>query len=123
MSATPRLSARTQAPSPSRSLISRRSPGSVRAWRATAVALLLVASAVYGQGKPGSVTITTTAPLSFGSLTGAGGGSVTIAPDGTRTASGVFPLGGAFGPASFTVTTTQGNPHYMITLPATATLT
>ena len=47
---------------------------------------------------------------------------MTIAPDGTRTASGVFPLGGAFGPASFTVTMTQGNPHYMITLPATATL-
>lgn len=96
----------------------------MRGWRATAVALLLVASAGYGQGQgPGSVTITTAAPLSFGSLTGAGGGSVTIAPDGGRTAAGVFPVGGTFGPASFTVTMTQGNPHYMITLPATATLT
>ena len=95
----------------------------MRAWHVTAVALLLVASAVQGQGKPGSVTITTTAPLSFGSLTGSAGGSVTNAPDGTRTAMGVFPVGGTFGPASFTVTMTQGNPHYMITLPANATLT
>jgi len=73
--------------------------------------------------KSETISIATAAPLSFGSITGGAGGSVTVAPDGIRTATGVIPVGGTFTAAAFTITVTQGNPHYLITLPPSATLT
>jgi hypothetical protein len=87
------------------------------------VLLLTVVFPASAAPKPDTVTIVNAAPLTFGSVAGAAGGTVTIAPDGTRTAAGVFPVGGSFNAAAFTITVSGGNPHYMISLPPTATLT
>lgn len=64
-------------------------------------------------------------PLAFGGLIpGAGGGTVTVSPAGMRTMAGVTPMGAAgFGPSEFLVTIEgNGNPHYLVTIPASVTL-
>ena len=72
---------------------------------------------------PATVTIRTDQGLGFGSImVGPGGGTVTVAPDGTRTLSGLFGLGGGFSAASFTVEVSGDNPHYLITLPPSTVL-
>lgn len=72
------------------------------------------------------IDITGVASLDFGSVIAtATGGTVTVAPDGNRTFSGVFGYGGASSsPAVFSVKRLgNGNPNYTIILPASTTLT
>ncbi|MHB0969425.1 MAG: DUF4402 domain-containing protein [Thermoanaerobaculia bacterium] len=70
-----------------------------------------------------TITITTDQGLGFGSIMAApAGGTVTVAPDGTRTLSGLFGLSGGISAASFTVEVSGDNPHYQITLPPSTVL-
>jgi hypothetical protein len=73
---------------------------------------------------PRTISISSDRPLQFGAFAaGPVGGTVTISPLGARSAAGVFPIGNdPFGPASFTVTISQGQPQYTILLPASAVL-
>lgn len=82
------------------------------------------ANQVKATESPATITITTGQGLSFGSIVAApAGGTVTVAPDGTRTLGGLFGLGGGFSAASFTVEVSLGaNPHYQITLPPSTVL-
>lgn len=71
-----------------------------------------------------ALTITKTADLNFGGLLpGAAAGTVTVNPDGTRTAAGVTLVGGStFGAATFTLSG-QPNATYTIALPSSITIT
>lgn len=71
---------------------------------------------------PASIQISADQALAFGSLTTTGGGTVTVTPAGAVIPTGVIPLGLGTSPARFTLTIDSGNPHYLITLPASATL-
>ncbi|MGA7617407.1 MAG: DUF4402 domain-containing protein [Thermoanaerobaculia bacterium] len=87
---------------------------------------LAEAAVAYMAVQPSAISITNDSALNFGSfIVGPSAGTVTVAPDGTRTVSGVIPIAtGSFNAASFTVTVSgSGNPHYLITIPAGLTLT
>lgn len=84
------------------------------------------ATAAHAQGANSrTIAIVEDAGLEFGSFVApASGGTVTLLPDGTRTAVAVIPIGSdPFGAARFTVTIDSSNPHYIISLPAAVTLT
>jgi hypothetical protein len=72
-----------------------------------------------------AIEVEATGELAFGGVVGTpSGGTVVIAPDGTRTASGVYEYGTGFGAATFLVRVSgKGNPHYSITLPSSVVLT
>lgn len=90
------------------------------------VVIFGTASAFAAAPEPDGIDITGISSLDFGSvITTASGGTVTVAPNGNRTLSGVFGFGTASSsPAVFSVKKIgNGNPHYTIILPASTTLT
>lgn len=95
--------------------------------RLTLTLLIAAAVAVAGPAwaQPRTIEIRNLSPLSFGSFASpATSGQVTVTPDGSRTVSGVVPVGtDTFGAASFEVRISGGNPNYVITLPTSITLT
>jgi len=98
----------------------------------SAMAALLAGVVTFGTGtalaapEPDGIDITGVTSLDFGSVIATTtGGTVTVAPNGNTTFSGVFGFGGASSsPAVFSVKRIgKGNPHYTIILPASTTLT
>lgn len=95
------------------------------AWRwasYVAMAALWCVSASAAPPDTATIAISTDVPLTFGTYVESRGGTVAIAPDGTRTVTGVVGIAADFAPALFTVSISSGNPRYFITLPTIATL-
>ncbi len=87
-----------------------------------ALVVVLWAAAPHAQ----TISVTAATPLSFGGMAVVNGGSVTVSPGGSRTASaGIFLLPSAPGtPAQLTVSTTpSSNLSYTVTLPTSTVMT
>lgn len=85
----------------------------------------LGAGTAFAAPKPDGIDITRTSSLDFGAVIATpSGGTVTVAPNGSRTFAGVFGFGSTSSAAVFSVTRIgDGNRHYTIVLPASTTLT
>jgi hypothetical protein len=95
-------------------------------WKRTAsklrIFLALGAALGAGAAPAAELTITRTGDLGFGSFVAGAGGTVTVAPSGARSASGVFLIPSSQGAAARFEVRGDGDAGYTIGLPAEAVL-